>query len=343
MSSPDSLDRLTIKGFKSIRRLEDFHLTKRNILIGGNGAGKSNFIGFFRLLRSITNGSLNQYVDDNGGIDDLLFNGPKTTADMAFSTQFSGHEYSFTLRPVARNGVHIVDEIYRDLRAASAKPLEPQYDLLSAWRLDHFHDSSMTAGMRRYEIVQDSAYLREDAANIAPFLYRLKTQHPDAYAEIRNVVRLVIPFFDDFQLDLTAFGERQKINLAWHQNGSDYPMQPYHLSDGAIRFICLATALLQPDPPPTIIIDEPELGLHPFAIAMLAELIRIARTQVIIATQSPLLIDEFSVDDIVVVNRQDGASVFERLEEKDFNVWLQEYSVGELWKKNVISGRPVHE
>jgi len=158
-------------------------------------------------------------------------------------------------------------------------------------------------------------------------------------------VRLVIPFFDDFRLDVQKLGEAEKVGLSWNQKGSDFPMQPYHLSDGSIRFICLATALLQPNPPSTIIIDEPELGLHPAAISILAELIQVAskRTQIIVATQSPALIDQFDIKDIVVVNRTGGASYFRRLDEKDFSVWLEDYSVGELWTKNVIAGGPVYE
>jgi predicted ATPase len=122
-------------------------------------------------------------------------------------------------------------------------------------------------------------------------------------------------------------------------------MQPYHLSDGSIRFICLAAALLQPTPPAAIIIDEPELGLHPEAIRLLGELLKAAtkRTQLIVATQSPLLLDQFAIEDIVVANRKGGQSVFERLEHKDFDVWLEEYSVGELWARNIIRGGTRHE
>ena len=122
-------------------------------------------------------------------------------------------------------------------------------------------------------------------------------------------------------------------------------MQPYHLSDGSIRFICLATALLQPNPPSTIIIDEPELGLHPEAIGVLAELIKLAaqKTQVIVATQSPLLLDQFSIEDIIVARRKDGASTFERLKEEDYTSWLEDYTIGELWAKNVILGGTSHE
>ena len=153
-------------------------------------------------------------------------------------------------------------------------------------------------------------------------------------------VRLVIPFFDDFRLDVLKMGEAEKVKLSWGQKGSDFPMQPYHLSDCSIRFICLATALLQPFPPSAIVIDEPELGLHPEAIRILGELIQDAakRTQIIVATQSPLLLDQFSIEDIVVVNRKEGQSTFERLNLEDFNEWLNNYSVGELWSKNVIQG-----
>ena len=171
----------------------------------------------------------------------------------------------------------------------------------------------------------------------------LQENHKNHYDKIIDSIRLVTPFFDDFILNANKQGT---LLLRWRQKGvNDYPMRPSQLSDGTIRFICLATALLQPNPPSTIIIDEPELGLHPQAINILAELIQSAseRTQVIISTQSPALIDNFAIDDIIVVNRNNGASTFERLNEEDFNVWLENYSVGELWTKNVIIGGPVHE
>ena len=156
---------------------------------------------------------------------------------------------------------------------------------------------------------------------------------------------LSVPFFNQFLLEAESLGSTQKVNLSWLQKGSDYPMQPYHFSDGSIRFICLATALLQPEPPSTIIIDEPELGLHPYAIAILAELIQTAseRTQVLISTQSPALIDYFQSEQIVVVNREQGASTFRRLDAENLDTWLQEFTLGELWRKNVIAGGPVYE
>ena len=117
------------------------------------------------------------------------------------------------------------------------------------------------------------------------------------------------------------------------------------LSDGTLRFICLTTALLQPDPPSAIIIDEPELGLHPYAIEILAELIEATarKTQLIVSTQSPALLDYFEPKDIIIVNRKKGASVFERLNKEDLSTWLKDYSLGDLWRKNIIAGGPDYE
>jgi len=366
----DSLDKLTIRGFKSIRALENFELKNLNIFIGGNGAGKSNLVEFFRLLRKIIDGNLDEYIRSGGGISDFLFNGRKVTSQIYFKAHFGVRGYRFNIKPGPSENCLLTDEaryfqhgstgwwilgdspdgkslLVKEAKSDSSnsKYSRPVYDAISSWQIYHFHDTSATATMRHYEIIQDNKVLRFDASNIAPYLLRLRTEYTDAYREILNSIRMVMPFFDDFLLDVTEFGEKQKVNLSWRQKGSDYPMQPYHFSDGSIRFICLATALLQPKPPSTIIIDEPELGLHPSAIAILAELIQNAskRTQLIGATQSPALIDHFSVEDVIVVNRKDGASTFERLHEKDFNVWLETYSVGELWSKNVISGGPVYE
>jgi len=365
-----SLDRLTIRGFKSIRALEDFKLNSLNVFIGGNGAGKSNLVEFFRLLRTVIDGNLNDYIRSGGGISDFLFNGRKVTTEMYFEARFGLRGYRFSLKPGSSETPLLSAEarfyhgqtsrwwelgdspdgkslLVKEAKGDSSdsRYSQPVYDAISSWQIYHFHDTSSTAGMRHYEIVQDNKVLRFDASNIAPYLLRLKADKKVAYREILNSVRLVIPFLEDFLLDVAEFGEKQKVNLSWKQEGSDYPMQPYHLSDGSIRFICLATALLQPNPPSTIIIDEPELGLHPSAISILAELIQDAakRTQLIVATQSPALIDQFGIEDVVVVNRKGGASTFERLQEKDFTAWLENYSVGELWSKNVISGGPVYE
>lgn len=365
------LDKLSLKGFKSIRDLQDFELKNLNVFIGSNGSGKSNFVEIFKMLKSMVDQNFANYIVTGGGADDFLFNGPKITKTIEAQFKFGINDYSFILEPTAaekfiiktekikyeRGSWSIIGQSNFESRLPNVKNMAGVvgthgvgyyvYRSVSDWTVYHFHDTSTTAPMRRSETVEDNRRLRSDAANIAPFLLNLKEMDVlyQSYSEIVNAVRLVTPFFDDFILEPVQKGEKKTVKLAWKQKGSDYPMQPYHFSDGSIRFICLATALLQPDPPATIIIDEPELGLHPSAIAILAEMIQSAskHTQLIVATQSPALIDYFSVEDVIVVNRKDGASTFERLKEEDFNVWLEKYSVGELWTKNVISGGPVYE
>lgn len=132
------------------------------------------------------------------------------------------------------------------------------------------------------------------------------------------------------------------ISLEWEEKDSDMYLDATNLSDGTLRFIALATLLLQPNLPHTIIIDEPELGLHPAAINKLGALIKraSAKNQLIIATQSIELINNFSIDDLIIVERNNNQSTFSRLNEEDFSNWREEYSVGELWEKNVIGGRP---
>ncbi len=374
-----ALEKLSVTGFKSIRELINFELKDLNVLVGANGAGKSNLVELFRMLVAMTEKNFCRYVLERGGAEGFLFNGPKVTANISAQFVFTSrsdrakgpNQYRFSATPTADGkfllqeergyvttsvrsyGTPSEESRLRDQRDEKSRDGQGNaaghfvYQSISNWMVYHFHDTSSLAPMRRYEIVEDRHQLRSDAANIAPFLLRLKSDPAlsTCYREILNAIRLVIPFFDDFRLDVQKMGEAEKVRLSWQQKGSDFPMQPYHLSDGSIRFICLATALLQPVPPSMIIIDEPELGLHPEAIRILGELIQDAakRTQLIVATQSPLLLDMFAIEDIVVVNRREGQSTFERLNRKDFDQWLDSYSVGELWTKNVIQGGTTNE
>ncbi|MCD6459632.1 AAA family ATPase [bacterium] len=364
-----SLDKLTIKGFKSIKSLENFELKNLNILIGGNGAGKSNFIDFFRMISAMMKLSgLKEFIAGNADV--YLFGGPKETKKITINMNFGDNGYNFELAPTEESFFLINNEQVHYFRFKSirnlgsgnfdARLLEDKdssgaysehgvswytYNAICSWQIYHFHDTSKEAGMRRYHDMGNNEKLETDASNIAPFLLKLRDNYRDAYQEIIETVRLVIPFFDDFILK-SENGNSETLRLCWRQKGlKDYPMRPNQLSDGAIRFICLTTALLQPEPPSTIIIDEPELGLHPYAIEILAELLHAAskRMQVIVSTQSPALVDCFEPNDVIVVNRKDGASTFQHLNTDELSVWLEDYSLGNLWCKNVISGGPSHE
>jgi predicted ATPase len=210
-----------------------------------------------------------------------------------------------------------------------------------SWRVYHFHDTSRAAKVKQTADLADNEYLREDAGNLAAFLYRLREKEQAAYSNIVETIRMVTPFFDDFQLRPSRLNE-EKIKLEWREKGSDAYFDGHALSDGTLRFICLATLLLQPEPPTTVLLDEPELGLHPFAITVLSDLLRSAaqRTQVIASTQSVTLVNQLTPEDLLVVDRDGAESKFRRLGEEEITSWLDDYALGELWEKNVLGGRP---
>jgi len=370
----ETINKLTIEGFKSIRKLEDFTFRSLNVLIGANGTGKSNFVVFFRLLKEIVEQRLQLAIrTTEGGADACLYLGPKVTQQFSSELSFGRNGYSFSLKPTTDNQFVFADErtVFRgDFAAAresqslgsghaeaKLKALKDEpgkrgarrgvphyvYEAISSWVVYHFHDTSLTAGVRRQRPINDNELLRPDADNLAAFLYRIREEYPSDYAEIRNAVRLAAPFFDDFKLRPVP-ASPDLIQLEWLQQGSDYPFLANQLSDGTLRFICLATALLQPARPATMLFDEPELGLHPYALTLLGNLFKQAAVQqVIISTQSAPLLNEFAPEDVVVVERHQGESHFQRLAEGELSVWLQEYSLGELWQKNVLGGRPGSE
>lgn len=373
----ESLKSLTIAGFKSIEKLESLELRRLNVFIGANGAGKSNFVDFFRMLRAMADQGLQKFVLEQGGGDGFFFMGPKHTRLMSAFLEFGEYVYEFHLAPSSPSGLMVADEqihrfggsrqsggsTYSMSQGARESVLKEGhdresgkggwfdllgtdiYDSISNWVVYHFHDTSMLAPMRRDQLVRDRQRLRPDASNVAAFLLHLRERHPEIYGLIRDTVRMIAPFLDDFVLQPEEKGGRELVRLEWSQKGSDFPFQPSQLSDGTIRFICLTTALLQPDPPTTILIDEPELGLHPYAIALLADLVQSAaeRMPIILSTQSPALLDRFSPEDVIVVSREQGKSTFRRLDPSALREWLDEYSIGELWQKNVVDGAPVHE
>ena len=217
---------------------------------------------------------------------------------------------------------------------------------LDQWRTYHFHDTGTNSPMKKTADVNDNRYLRPDGSNLPAFLYLLKQKHKHSYRMILNTVRKVTPFFNDFQLLPQSLNE-DKIRLEWQHIGTEDYFDVSSLSDGSLRFIALATLLLQPVNlrPSIILLDEPELGLHPLAVTLLASLIRQAsvNTQVILATQSPALLDHFDPEDVLVTERVDQGTALLRLSSEALAIWLEDYSLGELWEKNELGGRPVRE
>jgi len=348
-----AISKLTIKGYKSIRNLENFELRNLNILIGPNGAGKSNFLSFFELLKATLFEDNDEEISKFGTANRLFYMGSKVTKACEFELHFTGgvtgFRSSINLTANAEDGLILNPQepgMFEGETTGAHDGLGYLDDAQKGIQkgIYHFHDTSTFAGLKKYCSIRDYEYLRVDASNLAPFLWYLKKKHEKEYQAIREAVQLAAPFFNDFLLRESIKNPDETL-LEWRQKGSDYPFHPSQISDGTLRFVCLATALLQPDPPSTILLDEPELGLHPYALTLLAGLIQKAskRTQVIVSTQSAALIDHFEPEDIVVVERQNGESIFKRLKKGDLKVWLDDYSLGELWQKNVFGGRPARE
>jgi predicted ATPase len=215
------------------------------------------------------------------------------------------------------------------------------YEHLQGWKLYHFHDTSENAGVKQTCDLEDNRILKPDASNLAAFLYRLQETSPEHFENIQDAVRMVGPFFDRFTLEPSRLNP-EKIRLEWKEKGSDAYFNGSALSDGSLRLICLVTLLLQPSLPSVILLDEPELGLHPYAIAVLADLLRAAsqQTQILVATQSVTLVNQFEPEQIVVVEREEGHSIFRHLDSASMQDWLEDYGLGDLWEKNLLGGRP---
>jgi predicted ATPase len=363
------LKRLRICGFRSIRE-QEIELSALNVLIGTNGAGKSNLVAFFDMLSFLKTGGLQEYVARSGSADALLHYGSRTTPVLSFSIDFAIDRginlYEGRLAHAAGDTLIFVDERvgykpiggvlrwsvlgagHTESKLEAAAELGDKTAQNVLWQLRrcnpyHFHDTSAQSRIRNKSYIEDNKYLRHDGGNLAAYLFRLSRQSPDTYSRIVRTVRQIVPDFSDFELGQSVL-DSQSILLNWRQHNREYLFGPHQFSDGTLRVIALTTALVQPpsQSPIMTIIDEPELGLHPYAIAVIAAFMKSAATttQIIASTQSTTFLDQFDASDVIVIDRESGASTFKRPDADTLKDWLSEYSMGELWQKNVIGGRP---
>ena len=362
------LKSLTIRGYKSIKAIDGFEPHAINLLIGPNGAGKSNFISFFKFLSWMLNsdGKLQEYIAYLGGANDILHDGADITknidAHIQIETSLGTNEYAFNLMFAKPDKLVFKEEKYRfsaklianvsnwsSCGVGHAEAHLPEVDnttsetilnLLRKLIVYQFHNTSDTAPMRLKWAVSDSRWLKQNAENLGSFLYRLRRDERPYYQRIIKYIRLVLPFFDDFELD-EEFGQ---ILLCWKEKGTNKIFNAGQASDGMLRTIALISLLAQNprDLPAVLFLDEPELGLHPKAIDMLAGLIKAASThcQVFVATQSISLVNNFDLGDLVVIERKGRYSEYHRPDSENLQAYLEEFSTGQIWEKNIIGGRP---
>lgn len=371
--------RLKIENYKSIRN-QEIALNHLNLLIGPNGAGKSNFISLFRFLEQLSEQQLYTHIFQGGGINNFLFNSFEESEYLRVYLELGKGKssrylniYDFTIlsdgeafqigseelgfwdkeqypQPIIYSRTNKSSQ-EATLRLAKGntkvgKVASYVYRYLTDLKLFHFHDTSENAQAKLPQPIEDIYFFKAEAENLAPILLHFREFHFKYYLRIVETVQLIYPLFQDFVLEESPLA-RGKVMLRWREKSSGHIFSAKQISDGTLRFICLATLLIQPPAtsyvPNTIVLDEPELGLHPFAIQVLAELLHKAaqEKQIIIATQSVNLINYFQPEDLLIVDRGErGASIFRRLKDEDYEEWLEDYSLGQLWEKNFLGGRP---
>lgn len=353
------LNKVEIRGFKSIKSATvNFH--DMNVLIGINGSGKTNLIQSLSLLQNILEKNLRSFIGNIGG-SSSIYGGIGMTKSVEMIFSFDNGVYRFELtfddegNPVfeqeyhrtACDGWSVAETSYNESRFEeeffncidfSANPVSEA----KHWFVYGFNDTSV---VRQGGLLSDVVFLHHDASNLAPFLYMLKESHVDSYKDIIRVIRMAVPYFSDFILQ-QDFENAEMIHLRWKRAGSDKVLEADTLSDGTVRFICFVTLLLEPSElqPSMIIMDGPEQGLHPYAITMLAELIHTVRfknkKQFLISTHSADLLDCFEAEDVIVAEPTSDGSEYTRLSGDDLKEWLEDYSLGTLWKKNILGGQP---
>jgi len=371
-----TIQTLSIDHYKSIRRLQRLRLDPLNVLIGANGAGKSNFVSFFTFLADVVNQRLQAHIEERGGAKRIISTDCRPEECVSAIVTFHAGALMFIAGVTEDDrlqllheqfvppGVDPDDEFSRRIASFHRRKGEPESKLhgftvqngnltveeelaltaVSLWRVYHFHDASPAAPVKHFGLLSDNMILDRNAANLAAVLYRLRRETPEHYEFIRSTVALAVPYFDDFVLvprELPGSDEPQ-ITLRWQQRDVSTTYGPGQFSDGTLRFICLATALLQPNPPATMVFDEPELGLHPSAIELLASMLFAVSqdTQILVSTQSPTLLNRFAPENVLIVEQVEGHSTFRRIDRDEISHWLDEYSLGQLWEKNILGGRP---
>lgn len=376
----EKLRGLRIKGFRSLRELE-LDLEDLTVLIGANGSGKSNFINFFNMLSFALSGDLQTYIARKGAATSILHYGPQRTpvleAELEFKGPYGTSTYGFSLAFASPDRLIFTDEHLTFQSPDKSSPYEQtlgsgqaETDLLGlsaqaqestarkvarvfihrlrGLQVYHFHDTSETAYIRTSQDISRNHFLMSNGGNLASVLHMLRERWPGHFNRIVSTIRLAVPYLKDLILEPDRL-DPNRVQMRWRDANPDYEFGPHQLSDGSLRAIAIITALMQPEEmlPTVVFIDEPELGLHPGAISVVASLIKAvaAKRQIVISTQSPRLMAEFAPEDVVVVERHEdekgfGESRFERLSRKDLGAWLDDYDLGTLFEMNVTGGGP---
>ena len=347
------VNKIRIEGYKSFRD-SSVDLGNLNLLIGSNGAGKSNFLSLFELLNNAFEQRLVSYVATIGGVDKLLFQGRKATEKIDIKLLMNDNSYELILQEADGKLLVAEEKLGSNKDVVSINSYAHETTIknynettlgacikkyLSDIRKFHFHDTGRRSPFAsECHVINDAYTLYSNGENIASILFRIQREKPILYQRIIKIIQSVAPYFSDFYFNVSP---ADTLRLQWRDKYSEMIYGPNDLSDGTIRFIALVTLFMQPVLPSVVVIDEPELGLHPVAIQKLAGLMSAASKkgcQIIAATQSADLIGNFSPENVMTVDQEDGQTIINRLSNEDLGHWLNDYTLGDLWKQNIMKG-----
>lgn len=371
----NAIESVHVRGFRSLADFRVDDLPNVTVMIGPNGAGKSNFVRFFEMMgwMLMAPRRLARFVRWQGGADDQLFGGHARTerieASVALRTSAGRADYRFSLAHTNPDLLEFDDERFR-LRSGDPPNDSPWQDLgsghpeakiLEARSADdngggpaattivetlrscscyQFHDTSDRSPIKKTWDASDWGRLRGDGGNLAAVLHFLEQNDIRRYEAICRYVSRVLPVFDRFALE----ERHDRVILRWKVKSSDKTYGAHLASDGSLRLFALVTLLNLPLDllPRVILLDEPELGLHPAAISLVGGMIRslASQRQIIVATQSSLLVDVFELDQLFVLDLDGDATTVQRMKSDDYREWLGECSTGQLWEDNLLGGYP---
>jgi len=375
--NPAAIESVHIRGFRSLADVQLVDLPKATVLIGANGSGKSNIIRFFEMVSwMLRSRRLGEFVERNGGGDDQLFGGSRITsrieAEISLRADRGRNDYRFTLAYAHPDRFFFAKEAFRFSDAARDTEAPWQYldsghreaqiveasqsaeypgantqtarvitRLLRSCAVYQFHDTSDDSNFNKLWDVADNEQLRSHGGNLAAVLHRLEQEDFRRYEYICKQIGRILPGFDRFDI-AERYG---KVRLRWRPKWGDKTIGAHLTSDGSLRFFALATLLNLPPEmlPDVILLDEPELGLHPSAVDLVGGMINglSAERQIIVATQSPLLVDTFELDEIFTLDLEKGQTHINRLDPEQYRIWLDDdFTAGTLWKQSFFGGQP---
>jgi predicted ATPase len=322
---------LKIDGFKVFENFEA-KLGPLEVVVGANGAGKSSL---FELLRFLREGMEREIPPEivPGGLGMQLFHSPESPRfswllDIAGLSDKVFSYFGALIGPagVARfddeglavdGGVsvpfgHLTGDgppkrlelgLFKNEQTKATYYFIDRFSLYSSFKIS-------SSKIRRSSLVEQDPQLREDGGNLSSILHYFATEHFSILEDLRSLLRLIGPGFQS--LTVKARGGPGEVMAFWREEGVDADLTLADLSDGILRFLCWAVLCLHPKPPTLICIDEPELGLHPRVLPLLAGLFQKAseRTQIILATHSSYFLSQFPLENIAVMRKEDGRAVW---------------------------------